>query len=238
MIIDFHCHYGKDVDGESSTLNEIISQIKKNDIDKIALFPFNSENLLEESENILSLSKKHKYIIPFLRFDPKSVGKKDLRNALENRYKGIKLHPTSQKFYPDDDRYQWIYDEIAKYKLPILFHSSASFDEPMSNFANILNLAKRYPKQIFVLGHSAGGHPAFFDEITRYENVYVETSVDSYPILYEKVYNKHKFDRFVYGSDFPYSFPHIELEKIRCAKIPDSVKEKILYKNAVEILNV
>ncbi|MBI4895083.1 MAG: amidohydrolase family protein [Candidatus Aenigmarchaeota archaeon] len=238
MIIDFHVHYGQDIDGQNTTMEQISRGLVTNGVYKTVVFPFNSGRLLEDSRKIYEMSRDRISIIPFLRFDPSNISQEDLRKALDMGYKGVKLHPTSQRFYPDDPNITWIYDEISRYKIPILFHCNTSVNEPMAQPSHVLNLAERYPDQIFVLGHCIGGDVSPFEEVSRYSNVYVDTSVDSYKVLYERVWQMFKFDRFVFGSDFPYSDVDIELLKIQRANVQDDLKEKILYKNACKILGL
>src|SRR3989338_9128499 len=236
--IDFHFHFGKDLDGSASYMETIEKEMTKNNIEKICLFPLNNPNLIEDSKKILELSKEHKFIIPFLRFDPNTIEKEELAELLSMGFRGVKLHPRSQKFSANNRKFSWIFKEISNYCIPILIHTKLNQYEPMSNPMCVIEVAKHFPEQMFVIGHFAGGAFKPFEEISNLENVYVETSVFSLPIMIERIYEKHGFDRFIFGSDFPYSYPEIELLKIKLAKIPEELKSKILYKNSEKILKL
>lgn len=236
MIIDFHCHQGKDIAGEEASFEDIEREQTNNKIMASVVFPFNCLDLVEQSRQILEHAQKNKNIIPFLRFDPKSITPKILSAELQRGYKGVKLHPRSQQFFPDDEQWDWIYTTIAAAGLPLLFHSKAAHYEPMSHPERIIRLAKRFPQLKVIIGHAAGGEDDSYPIIIPVPNVYVETSIYSLPILFEEMYFKYRFDRFVFGSDFPYNPPELELLKITLAKIPEAVKEKILWKNAADIL--
>ncbi len=237
MIIDFHVHLGRDLDGEQADFENLKEVMERNSIAKAVVFAFNCPDMLEQSEKILQISKSDDTIIPFLRFDPKTITPEELENALRSGYKGVKLHPTSQSFFPDDAQYRWIFDRLHDYRLPILFHTNTSITEPFAQPERVLELAKLYPDQIFILGHAAGAETVTYAEINKHSNVYVETSVDAYMVHLKKVFQRYGFRRILFGSDFPYSLPHIEMEKIRCASIPDDLKEDIFYRNAQRILN-
>ena len=82
MIIDFHCHIGKDEGGETFSLEELKKSMNKWNIDKTVVFPFNCSDseLIEESLKILEKSKQENWIIPFLRFHPETISKEELNN--------------------------------------------------------------------------------------------------------------------------------------------------------------
>ncbi len=238
MVIDFHVHYGTDLDGTSASLKDIQSEMKSNGIAQVALFPFNMNDLVSQSRQILELSRQQPWIIPFLRFEPQTIAREQLRELLAFGFKGVKLHSRSQQFHPDDPQFHWIFEEILPFRIPILFHTKDSMMEPMSDPRRVIALAKRFPEQIFVIGHAAGGGFWLYEEVAACPNVYVETSIFSIPKLFEEIYQRYGFDRFIYGSDLPYSHPEIELLKIKRAKIPEEVKEKILFKNALTVLRM
>ncbi len=238
MIIDFHCHQGNDLAGEEASFKDIEREQEHHKITASVVFPFNCRDLVEQSQHILEYAQNHRTIIPFLRFDPKSITPEALSAELNRGYKGVKLHPRSQQFFPDDERWDWMYTAIAAAGLPLLFHSKAAHYEPMSHPEGIIRLAKRFPQLKIVIGHAAGGEDDSYPAIIPVPNVYVETSIYSLPILFEDMHRKYGFDRFIFGSDFPYSPPELELLKVALAKIPEAVKEKILWKNAADILGL
>ncbi len=238
MIIDMHVHYGSDADGEKVGLTDLLEQKKKHNLDYIVAFPFNCADLLGDSEQILHLATEYSFIIPFLRFDPRIITPEQLDKALALPYKGVKLHPLSQQFYPDDPAIEWIYPKIAKRNIPLLFHCNTSCYEPMSNPIHMRKVAEKYPDLRVILGHAAGGEIAAIEEVRHCSNIYIETSVDAFPRFFERAQELFQFDRFLFGSDFPYSEIDIELLKIERAKIPPELKQKILYDNAFKVLGL
>ncbi|MAF99043.1 MAG: hypothetical protein CMH61_00370 [Nanoarchaeota archaeon] len=235
MIIDFHMHVGEDLAGERANLDDIKQQMQKNGIDKACVFPFNCPDPVAESIDLLKLDDS---FIPFLRFDPNMITRQQLHMALKHPFKGVKLHARSQNFHPDDPAFTWIFEELREHKLPILIHTKDSIMEPMSDPRKVLTIARQFPDITFVLAHCAGGERWVWQEIASLPNVYVETSIFSLPLVFEYAYKRYGFDRFIYGSDYPYSYPEIELKKIELARIPSELKEKILYKNALKVLKM
>ncbi|MBT3407029.1 amidohydrolase family protein [Candidatus Woesearchaeota archaeon] len=235
-IIDCHAHIGKEGD-KNIDLAKIKIHLKRNKINKVVLFPFISDTLTQDSLKILELSKKNKFIIPFIRFNPNTITKKELEKLLDNPFKGVKLHPRAEKFNPLDQKFDWIFKEIQKHNIPILFHCKSYHFDPDSHPEKILKLAKRHPKQIFILGHFAGVNKELFKEYVKQKNIYVETSIDVTPNAYREVVLKYGFKRLLFGTDFPYSFGEIELMKLKFANLGKEMEERILYKNAENLLN-
>ena len=237
MIIDSHSHFGTG-DGKDITFEKIQLHLKKNKISKVVLFAITSDHMIKDSLKILEESKKGDYIIPYLRFNPNLLKEKELENLLKMGFKGVKLHPRSQNFNPLDKKFDWVFKTIQKFNIPIIFHCKSYHFDPNSHPEVLLKLAKRYPKQLFIFGHFAGVNKQLFKEYVKYPNIYVETSIDVTPNAYREVVLNYGFERLLFGTDFPFSFAEIELLKLKFARLPKAVVEKILYKNAQEILRL
>ena len=236
-IIDFHCHYGHSDDDNFVDINKIKLHLQKNQITKTVIFPFSGPDLVKSSLEILELSKKNKCLIPFLRFDPNKITLKKIEELLFLGFKGVKLHPRAQNFEPNSKKLFKIYKTIKKFNIPIIFHCKSYHFDPNSHPEKLLKVAKKLPQQIFVFGHFAGVNKKLFQEFVKYNNIYVETSIDVTPNAYREVTLKYNFDRLIFGTDFPYSFGEIELQKLRIANLPQDLVDKILYKNAQRILS-
>jgi uncharacterized protein len=238
MIIDFHMHCGKDIDKNSCCLDDIKSAMDAHNITHAVAFSFNEPNLIGKSKQILKDSIAHQNIFPFVRFNPNTITQEELHDVLQHGFKGIKLHPRSQDFHPNDSKHYWIFEECQRHKIPIIIHSRNNPQEPHSHPRKTMELATCFPKINFVLGHFCGADLSVFSDLADLKNVYTETSVCAIHYYIEKVYNEHDFDRILYGSDFPYSLPEVELPKVLRANIPEVVREKILWKNALDVLNL
>jgi uncharacterized protein len=236
MIIDSHAHFGKNSsDDNDVSLEKLKAHMKKNKIDYVCLFPFTSENLVDESLKILELSNQNKFIIPFLRFDPNTIKKTELQNLLKKNFKGVKLHPRAQNFDSLDKRFEWIFEMISESKLPLIFHCKSYHFDTNSHPEKLMQIAKKHPDLIVILGHFAGVNKLLFSEFLEIPNLWVETSIDVTPNAYREVVLKTGFDRLLFGTDFPYSFGEVELMKLHLANLPKHINDKILYKNAQKL---
>ncbi|HEY3357067.1 MAG TPA: amidohydrolase family protein [Polyangia bacterium] len=89
--------------------------------------------------------------------DPEKLTK--LRAYQERGIKGLKLHPSNQRIFPDDPATMELYAECERLGLPVLLHSGRAGIEPPSvqpfnDIAHFVAPAKDYPNVQFVLAHA------------------------------------------------------------------------------------
>ena len=160
--------------------------------------------------------------------------------ALENGFKGIKLHPDFQKFNIDDESVEKFYRAAAD-KLPILFHigdDRYDYSKPQ----RLINMAKKYPKTTFIAAHF-GGYRCW-DESPIYkglDNIYFDTC-SSLPFITperaKELIELHGADRFFFATDFPMWDAEGELERFNRIPLSDTDREKILSGNIKRLLNL
>jgi uncharacterized protein len=102
-------------------------------------------------------------------------------------------------------------------------------------------LARRYPKATFILGH-AGGAPRGFEHSIRvaqnHSNVYLEvcSTLGFTSFWLKKIVDAVGDERVFYGSDMPLYDPRAALGIVLFAKIPDKTKERVLGRNIEALL--
>jgi predicted TIM-barrel fold metal-dependent hydrolase len=238
MIIDFHCHVGEDLEDVSLSFEELKKSMDRFGITKAVVFPLNETDnkLIEKSLEILEKSKKEDWIIPFLRFNPLKIKKSELINLLNKGFKGIKLHPRAQEFEIDDPDVFWIYELCEKKNIPILFHTAAKtkYAPP----TKIIHLAKLFPNLKIVIAHFFGNDFDIIEEVRKYKNLYVDSSINSGTLRRNLAFYKYGFKNILFASDIPYDSQGVALMKINEAGFKDKDKELILYKNTEKILNL
>ena len=115
------------------TIEETIAHYREKKIG-LVMFTVDSESQLGRrripNEEIADAAKKNAdMMIAFASIDPHKgkMGAREARRLIEEHgVKGFKFHPTVQGFMPYD-RMAWpIYEVIAEYKLPAIFHSGHS----------------------------------------------------------------------------------------------------------------
>ena len=135
--------------------------------------------------------------------------------AIENGFRGIKLHPDFQKFHIDDQVAEKFY-RAASGRLPILFHvgdDRYDFSKP----ERLVRMARKYPELTFIAAHF-GGYRCW-DDAPLYKglkNVYFDTC-SSLPFISvqraRELIDMLGADRFFFATDFPMWDAEGELER-------------------------
>lgn len=195
-------------------------------------------------------------VIPFASIDPHKgkMGAREARDLIENwGVKGFKFHPPLQDCNPSDRIGYPIYEVIAEYKLPAIFHTGHSgmgtglkggggvklkYGQPML----VDEVAVDFPDINFILAHPSW---PWTDEslsmALHKANVYIDLSGWSpkyFPeqiIRYANTQLKHKM---LFGSDFPLIRPDAWMDAASKAGFKDDVLQAIVKDNAVKLLGL
>lgn len=197
------------------------------------------------NEYILKEMNKHDEFIGFMTLHQdmsKEEIEKEVSWAMENNFKGIKLHPDFQKFKIDDPDVYKIY-EVASGKLPILFHTGDKRYE-YSSPKRLVKVANDFPN-LNVIGAHFGGYSCW-DEIevykeAKYNNIYFDTSSSLDFISKEKAKEmimEFGVDRFFFGTDYPMWDATEEIARFMKLDLSDEEREKILALNIKKLLKI
>lgn len=201
------------------------------------------------NEQVIEFCSGHESLIPFCSINPymeNRIDKKLEWLILNQGFKGLKLYPTYQHFYPNDPRLYPLYATAQELGIPIMFHTGSSvFKGARMKYGDPLffdDLATDFPLLNILMVHGGRGfwyNKAYF-LAKLHPNVYLEIAglppsrlLDYYPEL-EKV-----SDKVIFGSDWP-SPPDITpgIEVIRNLPLSETAKENILGNNAAKILGL
>jgi predicted TIM-barrel fold metal-dependent hydrolase len=247
MIIDMHAHINT---GErylkktsSGAVDKLISEMDKTGVDVCAVNQL-TDNMILDNDAVLKAARDHpNRLVPFAHINPGmycNEGKKASaeidRTLGKLKLKGVKLHPEFDHFQMFDEVMNELMEKIQGYGVPILFHSGGSFSTPLQ----IVYVAKSFPKIPVLLGHM--GTDSFVHEAVPAaklsENIYLETSIGAQLLFIENAVHELGAERIVWGTDFPYGSPAVELKKIQTLDISKKQKKMILGENAAKILGL
>jgi predicted TIM-barrel fold metal-dependent hydrolase len=156
--------------------------------------------------------------------------------------RAVKLHPTMQRFYPDEPDAMATYAECARLGLPVVFHGGRAGIEPgyMHPFAVIRHYEgafRRFPELPFVLGHAGARDVAEAIELAaRYPNVWLDIHGQGVTVLAELI-ERVGSDRLLFGTDWP--FYHLAASLAKVLIVTDGrpdVRDAILHANAARLL--
>jgi len=149
--------------------------------------------------------------------DPERIAKLERYAAAGAR--AVKLHPTMQRFYPDDPDVMEIYQACERLGLVVVFHAGRAGIEPESTHRYALprhleGALASFPEVDFVLGHAgARDAAAALPLALRYENAWLGIHGQGVTQLREML-DAMGGERMLYGSDWPFYHLAATLAKV------------------------
>lgn len=200
------------------------------------------------------MAREHEELVAFPSVDPlmpAEIMLEEVESCKKQGAKGIKLHPAEGHYYPRDERLWPVYKKIQSLGLPIISHGGMfmmyggiHYTRP-ANFEPVL---ESFPKLRLVIAHLGHG---FWDESIelskKYGNVYFDTSavlsgVENLQALTDEegadLIRNLGIDRVMFGSDYPWFDPRMDLKRFLGLPLTPSEKEKVLGENAKSILKI
>ena len=155
----------------------------------------------------------------------------------------IKLHPTVQRFYPDEPALMDLYAEAQTLGLVVFFHGGRAGIEPESSHRYALPrhyeaALAEFPNLQFILGHAgARDSQAMIALAARYDNAWLGIHGQSLTML-EAMIKKTNVDRLLFGTDWPFYHLGASLAKVLITTAsPErkTLRQKILRDNAIHL---
>ena len=187
-------------------------------------------------------------LIPFCTFNPyQDVRMADTLVKLhdEQGFRGIKLYPTYNYFYPNDPIMYPLYAAAQQLDIPVLFHTGSSvFTNARIKYGNPVffdDVAIDFPRLKIVMAH--GGRGAWYDEAMLmarlHPNVYVEVSGLPPRKLLEYFPEMDRFShKFIFGSDWPGAMIKKNMDTISSLPLSVMSQNRILGENAARLLGL
>jgi predicted TIM-barrel fold metal-dependent hydrolase len=156
---------------------------------------------------------------------------------------GLKIHPSFNRLYADDQKFEGLWELAAEWDLPIVSHSWAPSDHnPVQKFSfpdYFEPYVARYPQVTLILAHAGGlyaGHLAAVKLVQRYANVHLDISGDCFSFkLIDWLVERVGAERILYGSDTNWIDPRTTLGRVLDADITLEQKRLILGDNAFRL---
>lgn len=167
--------------------------------------------------------------------------------------KGVKFHPSIQRFSPDDERHWGIFAKCQELGLIGLFHTGTSGMGARTPGGQGIRLdycrpirldtvAAEFPRFQIVAAHFAyPWHEELLAIALHKTNVFVEISGWAPRYIPDTVIRELKGrlqDQFLFGSDYPFINPARCLAELATMDIPDPVLQKLLVGNSSRLLGL
>lgn len=235
------------------TADGLIRDMEKNGIDISVNLPVLTSPKQFEGTNRYALelnrsfSDKKRRLISFAGIHPDC---EDIEGKMkwikENGFIGVKIHPDYQGHFINDEGYVKIVNSAKELDLVVLTHSGVDVGfpgEPVRSTPPLVrDLIKRAPYAKLVFAHMGANkmYDGVYSELAG-EDVYLDTAYVMRDISRDmllKIIDKHGADKILFASDSPWSNAGEDLEILK-SYIEDKVTlDKILYKNAADLLGL
>lgn len=241
MIINCHCHAGTG-DGfrgpwdTEAQIEPHLARARAAGIHKTVVFPVFNTDYAAANARLARLVRAYPdELIGFAAVNPRrDAGRAAtmIRRAVEDYgFSGLKIHgfdsfPTRQ-----------VCDTARRYGIPVLV-------DVVRRVAAVEMLAEQYPDLNFIVPHMGGfkddwmTHMAVIDQITRFPNVYGDTSGVRYWEILRRAVRRAGPHKLLFGSDGPLLHPAVELYKIRMLGLPHEHERLITGANAAHLLGL
>jgi len=209
------------------------------------------------NEEIAELAAANRdIVIPFASIDPHKgkLGAREARDLIENHgVRGFKFHPPMQGFDPADSMAYPLYEVIAEYGLPAIFHTGHSgmgtglkggggiklkYGQPML----VDEIAADFPEINFILAHPSW---PWTDEslsmALHKANVFIDLSGWSPKYFPEQIIryaNTQLSHKMLFGSDFPLIRPDAWIQAAAQVGFREPVLKAIVKDNAAKLLGI
>ncbi len=197
-----------------------------------------------------AVAAEHPNLIAFINLDPlqdEATMTAELTDKVENHgARGVKLHPSSQQFYPGDRRLWPCYGLAQEMGLPVIFHSGTfASAEEYARPKHFVDVLSSFPDLTVVMAHIGQG---FLDEARSLAADYPTLQFDCSAIISSTTADGAFTDsdlaalirdigveRIMFGSDFPWYDPADSAERLLRLDFSDEEKRLLLAQNAIRI---
>lgn len=236
--------------GQPITLADMVAAMDKAEVEIAALLAFDCETThgwKVSNETVAELvAQRPDRFVGFASVDPNKhqLAVLELEHAVrELGLRGLKLHPPTQHFYPNDRAHYPLWAKAQELGIPLLVHTGHNQSGGRLQYGDptyLDEVAADFPDLKIILAHF--GFPWVNQAISVVwirRNCYLELSGWSPKYIPEIVwrYAKGIFpDRVLFGTDAPVMTAARWLNDFQAIDLPPEVKHKILYANAYRLL--
>lgn len=169
----------------------------------------------------------------------------ELKRIRQAGLKGIKLHPDFQGFFVDDPQMVEVIAQAGREGLCVLLHSGMDFsflDVHHTTPERVANILPQIGDTTLILAHLGGYN--YLDDVEKYlmdGRVYIDTSYSigkADDAQVRRILNHYPQDKILFGSDSPWDDQSAAVRAFLNLGFSAKRAERILWKNAAELLGI
>ena len=232
------------------TIPNLIREMDSMRVEKSVLLPIKlglpfGDSLTEHwRTSVRDSGHKHRFVEGFSLHPRGNDRLEKIEQYARQGHRVLKLHPTVQRFFPDDESMTEVYQLAQELGLIIFFHGGRAGIEPESSHPFAMprhyeKAFKDFPKLQFVVGHAGARDAEGMLEVARsYKNVWLGTHGQSLSNL-DKMIDVTQGERMLFGTDWPFYHIGASLAKVLIvtqAQDRKKIRAQILRENALDLL--
>lgn len=254
-------YFGVELEELVEPLEDTVAKYDACGIDKAVLFAWDAEtntgNPRVSNEWVADACDDHDMFLGFASVDPHKgeIARQEARTAIEDLdLDGFKFQQAAQGFYPNDRRFDPLWETLEELGKPALFHGGTTglgagapggdgihlkYTKPIPYLDDV---ATRYPDLPIIIAHPAW--PWYSEQLAmamHKQNVYIDLSGWRPKYIPDEVmtYVRTRLaDKTLFGTDYPFIEPDEWLSDFETFDFPDETREKILHGNAERLLDL
>ena len=263
MLIDFHIHAFPDEIAEraistlignahipcytNGSIDDTRRLLAEQETDFAVLLPIATKPAQQFKVNSWAAQQAGDRIISFGSVHPDAPDvAEEIHRIKSLDLKGIKIHPAYQGVFLFEKKMKSIYRLCEELELPVTIHMGYDPVSPLVRHAmpyHLVAINEAFPR-LKIIGAHLGGMCAW-EEVLFYlsgrKNIWLDTAYlagEIDPKLMTAIIKKHGADQILFASDCPWHTPQMERDFIETLPLSESEKERIYWKNAVELLGI
>ena len=191
----------------------LCAMLRKKGVDYAVLLAENNPvSGVVSNEKVADFCAGHRELIPFCTFDPLHTADMggQLRELAAAGFKGVKLYPTYNFFYPNAPMMYPLYRTAEELGLPVMFHTGISvFEGSRLKYGDPIfydDIAVDFPDLNIVMSH--GGRDCWYHTamtLTKlHKNVYIDIAgLPPHKLMEYFPHLPRLADKFLFGTDWP-----------------------------------
>ncbi len=205
-IFDSHLHLGTDIDGMIGDYDRLEEHMAEYGISRAFVFcldePDRHPAFSAANDRTLAYGERSGgRLLPFVRLDLNETPIEEAKRCLDAGARGIKLHPSAQRFDAADERLGPVFELAGERRVPILIHGGRGLP-PIAD--GLARLVEANPDVSLIIAHAGIADLAHLSvAMAGRKGVLFDTSTWGAIDLLD-LYRRVPPEQVVYASDFPY----------------------------------